>query len=65
MRTKELALRHIKAIADQKTKSDKASKQTEYGLKDKHNPLFDLSVDFYRYCSIIKYIIVYITNGIF
>ena len=49
--TKELALLHIEEIAAQQTKKDKSDLQKKYGLREKPNPLFDLSIDIFRYST--------------
>ena len=49
LHTKDLALGHIREIAEQTTRKDKLALQTEYGLRDRYNPLFDLSIDLYKY----------------
>lgn len=53
VRTKELAIFHCDEIAKQPNESRKASLRTKFGMNEKSNPLFDLSVDLFRlvyYC---------------
>lgn len=47
-RSKERAKAQLNVISQQPTVTKKKECQTKYGLKDGHNPLFDLSIDIYQ-----------------
>ena len=58
LRTKEQALKHISNIKEKRNEQSKQEKRNEQskqelrkecGLHERHNPLFDLQVDLYRY----------------
>ena len=49
LRTKEQALKHISNIKEKRNEQSKQELRKECGLHERHNPLFDLQVDLYRY----------------
>ena len=47
--TNYITLQQIDEIKKLESESAKKDKRTEYGIKEMDNPLFELSIDLYRY----------------
>ena len=54
-RTKAQAMHHIATIRQQPTEQHKKELRTEFGLHERHNPLFELPIDLYR-CMPVRYL---------